>query len=49
MRPSGDFVDTEDQRPGWEDRVYGCDILAVPAQKHGGEWGFVCPDCGQVG
>lgn len=49
MLPSGDFVDTEDQRPGWEDRVYGCDILAVPAQKHDGEWGFVCPDCGQVG
>jgi len=49
MLPSGDFVVAEDRRPGWEDRVYGCDILAVPAQEDNGSWGFVCPDCGEVG
>jgi hypothetical protein len=48
MLPSGDFVDTDDQRPGWEDRIYGCDILALPARKDNGRWGFICPECGQV-
>lgn len=48
MLPSGDFVDTQDQRPGWEDRVYGCDILALPARGPYGQWGFACPECGQV-
>ncbi|MDF1552525.1 MAG: hypothetical protein P1P84_05650 [Deferrisomatales bacterium] len=48
MLPSGDFLETNDQRPGWEDRVYGCDILALPARKQDGQWGFACPECGQV-
>lgn len=48
MLPSGDFMASSDEAPGWEDRIYGGDILAVPARKPGGEWGFVCPECGQV-
>ena len=48
MLPSGEFVPTEDRRPGWEDRVYGCDILASPARKHDDRWGFMCPECGKV-
>lgn len=48
MLPSGDFADAVQQGPGWEDRVYGCDILAVPARRTDGKWGFVCPDCGQI-
>ena len=48
MLPSGKFQDTDDQSPGWEDRVYGCDILALPARKKDGQWGFMCPTCGQV-
>lgn len=49
MLPSGDFVDAAQQGPGWEDRVYGCDILALPARRSDGQWGFVCPECGRVG
>jgi len=49
MLPSGDFVDAVQQGPGWEDRVYGCDILALPARRSDGQWGFVCPKCGRVG
>jgi hypothetical protein len=48
MLPSGHFADVEEQGPGWEDRIYGCDILALPAQRSEGQWGFVCPSCGQV-
>ena len=40
MLPSGDFMDTQDETTGWEDRVYGCDILALPARKSDGEWGI---------
>lgn len=49
MLPSGDFVDVAQQGPGWEDQVYGSDILAVPARRSNGQWGFVCPECGRVG
>ncbi len=49
MLPSGDFVNAAQQGPGWEDRVYGCDILALPARRSDGQWGFVCPECGRVG
>ena len=49
MLPNGDFMSTEDETAGWEDRSYGCDILALPARKDDGEWGFVCPECGQIG
>ncbi len=49
MLPSGDFVNAVQQGPGWEDRVYGCDILALPARSPDGQWGFVCPECGRVG
>lgn len=49
MLPSGDFIDTSDEAAGWEDRTYGCDILALPARKSDSEWGFVCPECGQIG
>ena len=48
MLPSGDFVDTEDTQPGWEDRVYGGDLLALPARTNSDEWGFACPDCGEI-
>lgn len=44
----GDFIDTEDTSPGWEDRTYGSDLLALPARNSNGRWGFVCPDCGEV-
>lgn len=47
MLPSGEFIQTEDRGPGWEDRVYGCDLLALP-HKVDGQWGFTCPECGQV-
>ena len=49
MLPSGGFMDTEDETTGWEDQTYGCDILALPTRKGDGEWGFVCPECGQIG
>jgi len=49
MLPSGHFIDVVQQGPGWEDRVYGCDILALPARRSDGQWGFVCPECGRVG
>lgn len=48
MLPGGKFIDTNDSRPGWEDRVYGCDLLAIPARTPNGSWGFVCPECGQL-
>lgn len=48
MLPSDKFKDTDELEPGWEDRVYGCDLLAVPAQTPGGQWGFICPECGRV-
>lgn len=48
MLPSGKFIDADDRRPGWVDRTYGCDVLAVPARRHDGGWGFVCPTCGEV-
>ena len=48
MLPSGDFVATEDSEPGWEDRVYGGDLLALPARTDSDEWGFACPDCGEI-
>src|SRR5690606_15855389 len=37
MLPSGEFVDAVQQGPGWEDRVYGCDILALPARRSDGQ------------
>lgn len=49
MLPSGDFVDVVQQGAGWEDKVYGCDIIALPARSSDGQWGFVCPECGRVG
>lgn len=48
MLPSGRFVGSDDERPGWVDRTYGCEVLAVPARRHDGEWGFVCPVCSEV-
>lgn len=48
MLPSGVFVDAAHQGPGWEDQVYGCDILALPARRTDGKWGFLCPDCSQI-
>ncbi len=44
-----DFVDAVKQSPGREDRINGCDILALPARRSDGQWGFVCPECGRVG
>ena len=43
-----DWIDIEDMFPGWEDKVYGSDLLALPAKTKNGEWGFVCPECGVV-
>ena len=48
MLPSGDFVEVEETESGWEDRVYGSDLLAVPARGEDGAWGFICPECGTV-
>jgi len=48
MLPRQNFSEVSDQNPGWEDHEYGCDILALPARKPSGQWGFVCPDCGQI-
>lgn len=48
IRPGRAFLPTKDCDPGWEDRVYGGDLLALPAAKADGEWGFMCPECGDV-
>lgn len=48
LLPSGRFSESADESPGWHDRVYGCDLLAVPARRDEGGWGFVCPHCGEV-
>jgi len=48
MLPSGDFFEVSEEIPGWVDRIYGGDILAVPGKKQDGSWGFVCPDCGEI-
>lgn len=44
----GEWLEVENLSPGWEDVVYGSDLLAVPGKTDRGEWGFVCPDCGTV-
>jgi hypothetical protein len=44
----GDFLNTEDSEPGWEDRIYGSDLLALPARTPNGEFGFLCPSCGEI-
>jgi hypothetical protein len=46
--PRDKFFETGNTEPGWVDRVYGCDLLALPARKQNGEWGFCCPTCGSV-
>lgn len=46
--PGGKFIDTEDKEAGWEDRIYGCDILSLPVQHANGEWGIICPECGEI-
>ena len=48
MLPSGDFFEICEEIPGWVDRTYGADILAVPGKKQDDSWGFVCPDCGEI-
>lgn len=48
MLPGKTFVDEPTTSPGWEDRVYGSDLLAVPSRTDVGEWGFVCPVCGDL-
>src|SRR5690606_37719080 len=49
MLPNGRFVETTASTPGWHDRVYGSDLLALPDRTGEGNWGFVCPVCGVVG
>lgn len=44
----GNFVESEDNSPGWVDRTYGSDLLALPARTADGRWGFVCPYCGEI-
>jgi hypothetical protein len=44
----GDFVDERDSSPGWEDRIYGSDLLALPGRSSNGKFGFVCPFCGEI-
>ena len=48
MRPGAYPVQHEDTARGWEDRVYGSDLLALPGRTVNGSWGFVCPRCGEV-
>ncbi len=48
MLPSGDFFEVSEEQPGWVDRIYGGDVLSLPGKKKDGEWGFVCPDCGDI-
>ena len=47
-RPDGRFVEPTSTARGWEDRVYGSDLLALPGRSVNGSWGFVCPRCGEV-
>jgi hypothetical protein len=44
----GKFIDADDSVCGWEDRVYGSDLLALPSRISNGDWGFVCPTCGSI-
>lgn len=48
MLPGGDFVEADDTVSGWEDRIYGSDLLALPGRTANGKWGFVCPSCGET-
>ncbi|MDA0935403.1 MAG: hypothetical protein O3C51_18305 [Planctomycetota bacterium] len=48
MLPSGKFAEPVALGAGWEDRLYGCDLLAIPARAANGEWSFVCPECGEI-
>lgn len=48
MMLPGDFIETDDSKPGWEDRIYGSDLLALPARSPSGKFGFVCPSCGEI-
>lgn len=44
----GEWYETEIMPAGWEDITYGSDLLAIPGKTERGEWGFVCPFCGNV-
>lgn len=44
----GDFIDADDSSCGWEDRIYGSDLLALPRRTSDGSWGFLCPICGEI-
>lgn len=44
----GKWHEAETSLAGWEDVTYGSDLLAVPEKSKRGEWGFVCPVCGDI-
>jgi hypothetical protein len=46
--PGGKFREPKDTNPGWIDRTYGGDLLALPARKDNKKWGFLCPVCGDI-
>lgn len=48
LLPGGRFINSEDTGVGWEDRIYGSDLLSLPAQHPNGEWGILCPECGKI-
>lgn len=48
LLPGGRIINTEDTGVGWEDRLYGSDLLSLPALHPNGEWGILCPECGEI-
>lgn len=48
LMPNKDFVLVSDRDVGWEDRIYGSDLLSLPDSNSNEERGFVCPDCGDI-
>lgn len=48
MLPNGKWPTSFDDYPGWIDKTFGGDILALPAVDATGDWGYVCPTCGLV-
>ena len=48
LLPGGRIINPEDTGVGWEDRIYGSDLLSLPAQHPNGEWGILCPECGEI-
>jgi hypothetical protein len=47
--PGGKHLETEFVSIGSEEKIYGSDLLALPAKDSKGKLGFLCPKCGHVG